>query len=94
MKVELSDPAQLDLEAIFQYTLETWGQRQAETYVDQIYLALLDIEADRAPSRPMAEKPDFLRHKVGSHYLFYSQKEDIWVVSRILHERMDLLAHL
>ncbi|MEN8192611.1 MAG: type II toxin-antitoxin system RelE/ParE family toxin [Bacteroidota bacterium] len=81
-----------DLSKIWNYTFETWSERQADTY----YQMLIEN------CREIAENPDLGKNynkvlenlfgfRAGRHIIFY-RKIDIneIEITRILHEQMDL----
>lgn len=91
-KFYLSNKAVDDLNAIWDYTIKTWSEHQAEIY----YLLLMDScqkladHPEQGKSYAVIER-ELLGCKTGEHIIFYftiSQKE-IEVV-RILHGMMDL----
>ena len=85
---KLSVKARSDLADILLYTTDTWGEQQAERY-----LALLsdsfDLIADKPGIGRACERlgPGIRRFEVGKHVLFYKQKRDSVLISRILHQR-------
>lgn len=94
-KYRLTPAAQRDLSSIWDYTVERWDARQAETYVLEIRSAIERI----------AEQPDRGRlvdtiragyrcYAIGSHLIFFVENDDDVDVIRILHQRMDPTRHL
>lgn len=91
----LTPAAQRDLSSIWDYTLEHWDERQAETYV-------LDIRSgiDRIATRPDLGRavddirPGYRRYAIGSHLVFFIDRDGGIDVIRILHRRMDPDQHL
>lgn len=94
MKVRLSDDAKADLIDIFQYTLDKWGWRQADVYIDNLYLTFDQLESGEAHVRPVFEAKGYLRIKVGSHFIIFVANSYEYLVTRILHQSMDLVRHL
>ena len=81
-----------DLSDIWNYTCETWSEKQADKY----YGMLLDI-CKKIAVKPGAGKrydevyADLLGYKANQHIIFYRTISDKEVaVVRILHGRMDL----
>jgi toxin ParE1/3/4 len=91
----LSPRAQRDLDKIWDYSEEFWGVRQADRYVLDLRNAL-----DRLLEHPMLGRlvddirVGYRKHRCGSHFIFYRLAGDSIVVVRILHQRMDVAAHL
>jgi toxin ParE1/3/4 len=81
-----------DLEQIWSYSLDIWGEAQADAYIRQISITfatlatspLLAIDAGHI-------REAYRKYKVGRHLIFYRiiLDEGIEIV-RILHERMDV----
>jgi plasmid stabilization system protein ParE len=93
---ELTKDAEADLEEIFRYTIEEWGEKQAEHYADKLHRCFEKIARKEAVSRPFSEKfPKALVTRCEHHYAFYfhpDQKPPR--IFAILHERMDILIRL
>jgi toxin ParE1/3/4 len=95
-KFYLSNKAVDDLNDIWDYTVNTWSEKQAENY----YLLLMNSCQELANKPNLGKSYDaveknVLGFKTGEHLIFYqivSQKE-IEVV-RILHGMMDIKKHL
>ena len=91
----LTKKAISDLADIWNYTYETWSEKQADKY----YSMLLDT------CRKLAEKPktgkkydivylDLLGYKIEQHIIFYIAGQEEIEIVRILHIRMDLIKQL
>ena len=85
-----------DLSEIWDYTIETWSEMQAEKYYD-LLLASCD---DLANNPELGRNYDIvtkgiLGFKSGEHIIFYSSisKNEI-EIARILHGMMDLKSRL
>ena len=92
----LSPKARNDLEGIWRYIYETWSLRQADTYHAQLVAAFERLAENPQLGRSVDHlRPGYLRHSVGSHFVFYrlGQHQAIEIV-RILHQRMDFRRHL
>jgi toxin ParE1/3/4 len=91
----LSPKAQRDLEEIWDFSTERWGEAQAETYVRSIRAAIETVAADPRRGRPCDEvRPGYRKLGVGSHLLFYRQADAGIEIIRILHQRMDAVRRL
>lgn len=85
-----------DLEQIWHYTLNTWGNPQANTYIRQLSdgIHLLANEPDIGQNCDYI-RPGYRKYPINRHVIFYRAiaVDEIEVV-RILHERMDVNRHL
>jgi toxin ParE1/3/4 len=88
--------AQRDLDHIWDYSAETWSPAQANRYVENIRDACERLGTGRTRGRSIDDvRPGYFKLAVKSHFLFYRVIEgDIVDIVRILHQRMDLEAHL
>ena len=91
----LRERAKADLRSIGRYTQATWGREQRN-----IYLARLDTSFHllaREPHRGRAcddIRPGYRKYHVGWHLIFYRESLEGVEIIRILHDRMDIEAHL
>jgi toxin ParE1/3/4 len=86
----LSDEAYEDLGDIFEYTLATWGARQAEIYTESLFdkFEILCLNPLMGIARP--ELRSGLRSALHQqHVIFYFLREDTIAVARILHGSRD-----
>jgi toxin ParE1/3/4 len=96
----LSPAAQADLEQIWDYTARNWGKDQAARYILGIRDACQALADGRRQGRPIDDiRPGYRKLAVGSHVLFYRlfyRVADAGLIDviRILHQRMDVAAHL
>lgn len=92
----LSRAAQRDLDDIWDYSAETWSPAQANRYVENIRDACEKLGTGRARGRSVDDvRPGYFKLAVKSHFLFYRViGGDIIDIVRILHQRMDIEAHL
>ena len=89
--IKLTDRAHNDLQEIADYSLQRWGRKRANRYLEDIQTALSLLQ----------ENPDLLRNKsdISSHFKFYRVREhflvciklkDVLLVLTIKHGEMDL----
>lgn len=91
----LTPAAQRDLSSIWDYTVERWDVRQAETYLNELRAAIERVAADPRRGRSCDEvREGYRRYSIGSHILFYVESGNGVDVIRILHQRMDPARHL
>ena len=95
-KFYLTNKAVVDLEEIWNYTVQTWSENQAEIY----YSLLIDSCQELANKSSLGKSYDvveknILGFKTGQHVIFYRivTEKEIEVV-RILHGMMDMKNHL
>ena len=89
----LSALAKKDLNAIFKYTIQNWGELQAKEYAQKISdgFDLLSKQPTIGKSRNDLY-PEALCFPIGSHMVFYAINKNLDTsieIARILHKRMD-----
>ena len=97
MKYKISQEANRDIEDIWLYTVERWPIEQADRYfnliLDEIeYLA----EEPKSGIEYSEVRKGYFRSRIKSHFIFYKinrKKKEIEII-RILHQRMDIVAHI
>ena len=89
----VSPLAQQDIDDIFQYTLETWGERQLEKYGDILKAAMSGLTENPRIGTEKRGTP-FRSFHVGSHTIFYKIGEKAIHIIRVLHESMDFPRHV
>ena len=88
----LTNKAVEDLAEIWNYTINTWSENQADHY----YQMLIDSCQDIATGRVIGKNYEgvfkwLLGIKAGKHIIFYRKlASDMVEIVRILHEQMDL----
>jgi toxin ParE1/3/4 len=91
----LSLRAEQDLEEIWAYTFCTWSREQADQYHADIIAAIEGLARGERNGRSVHDiRAGYLKYAVGLHFLFYRLTADHLDVVRILHQRMDVSAHL
>ncbi|MCE4572939.1 type II toxin-antitoxin system RelE/ParE family toxin [Caballeronia sp. CLC5] len=96
MKQCLFTPAAiLDLDGIWDYTVDKWGPAQAERYVRMIQDTVGGLEKGTQRSLSAEHiRAGYRGALVGMHVLFFKEASDTIQIVRILHQQMDLPAHL
>jgi len=93
--IELSPAALADLDAIWEYSLQNWGESRSETYIRGINAALELVTVNPHMARDAASiRPGLRKYYVGSHVIFFRVNDKHIIVSRILHARMDFPRHV
>lgn len=88
----LTNKAVLDLSAIWEYTVDTWSEKQADKY----YFMLLDSCQDLADGKVSGKNypeisTEIFGLRAGQHILFYRKLSANKVeIAGILHAQMDL----
>jgi toxin ParE1/3/4 len=91
----LSPRAQRDIEEIWEYTAEIWGDDQAESHVVAIRAAIETVARDPRRGRQCDDlRAGYRKYASGSHVIFYRLVETGIDIIRILHQRMDFDRHL
>ena len=91
----LTPAARADLSEIWDYTIRRWGEAQAERYTRDIQ-ATCEALGNGALVGLSAEdiRAGYRKIGVGSHVLYYREREGTLEIVRILHQRMDVARHL
>ena len=90
-----SKEALVDLEEIWLYTADHWGIKQADRYYFLIMDEIDHISKNVESGRSMNEiRKGYRASKVKSHIIFYKLVDEVVVINRILHERMDIVHRL
>lgn len=89
--VRFTENAEKDVDAILSYTLTTWGEAQAQAYIDGLYdlLGLLSENPAAGRSRPELA-PGLRSFPYRKHFVFYVSLEAELVVIRILASRQEI----
>jgi toxin ParE1/3/4 len=96
-KYHLTNKAVEDLTNIWEYTVDTWSERQADDYYNMLIASFQKItENPRLFGLKYEEIAEGLRgYRANKHIIFYRilADGDILII-RILHQRMDLKLRL
>ena len=85
-----SHQAEDDLIDIWESTYRTWGEAQAERYLDDIEAAMVNLA--RNPNIGKAReaiRPGYRSWQVKRHVIFYRTIDETLFIVRVLHDRMD-----
>lgn len=87
--------ARRDLDGIWDYTVQPWGRVQAKTYLRALNRAFKTLAKNPELGRRYDDVYEGLRvYPSGKHLIFYFATEKGIDIVRVLHERMDIPAHL
>ena len=103
-KVRLAAQAELDFSELITWTIENFGERQAETYAETLTLAIEALH--NGPNQLGVKARDEIgpgirtlhvarQGRSGRHFVVFSEAKDHYVdVLRLLHDSMDLARHI
>jgi toxin ParE1/3/4 len=103
-KVRLAAQAELDFFEIITWTIENFGERQAETYAETLTLAIEALHD--GPEQLGAKARDDIgpgirtlhvarQGRNGRHFVVFREAQDQYIdVLRLLHDSMDLARHI
>lgn len=87
--------AKSDIAEIWLYSVEKWGEGQAEAYLRQIEKIAVAVAEDPKLGRACDDvRAGYRKFRVGSHILFYRWDDTRTEIVRILHQRMDPERHI
>ena len=90
-KFELTNKAVEDLTKIWNYTFETWSEKQADNYYELLISNCQEIaEKPQLGKNYKGVTQNLLGLKVNRHIIFYRNLKNQIEITRILHEKMDL----
>ena len=95
-KYDITKEAAEDLYRIWEYTVDTWSEQQADTYYALLEAGMNEVaDAPERIGKPFDEIcPGLRAYHVRRHMLFYILGENGRVlIVRILHEKMDYARH-
>lgn len=89
----LRPAAQSDLEAIWEYTAETWSASQAETYTRKLFSAFDRLAANPDLARERTEyTPPVRIYRAEQHVIIYLVVGDHIEIIRVRHGREDWMS--
>ena len=91
----LSKRARADLQEIWRYSADRWGNSQADRYVLGLHRAIETVANDPDRARSCDHiRAGYRKYSAAAHVLFFRSITDGIEVVRILHQRMDFERHL
>jgi len=91
IQIKLSDLAIQDMISIEGYTAQTWGERQADTYMNQLEQRFYWLAEHAGVGKARDEIAQGLSSfPQGRHIIFYRSSGSILEVARVLHQTMDV----
>ena len=79
------------LQGVADYTFKNWGSEQEDFYLNSLYKRLQEIAED--PARWRRRDDLFFGCQMaplGKHLIFFCRQDEAILVSRILHQSMDV----
>jgi len=87
--------AETDLIGIWVYSFKTWGEAQADRYLDALEHGMRKLAADpRAGDQRDALRQGYWSVRIEHHVIFYTVTDAEARIRRVLHEAMDVGRHL
>ena len=94
MSFRLTREAQTDVENIYRYTYETFGEGQADTYHEALFERFEGLDENPLMGRDYSElRPHLRRLEHRSHSIYYRVDDQGILILRILHSSMDPARH-
>ena len=91
----LSRRARQDLEDIWLYTFQQWSSAQADAYVADLLTACEGLASGEKIARSAHDiREGYHQYRSGSHSIYFKLSDTHVDVLRILHQSMDVGAHL
>ena len=82
--------AEADIDAIWDYSADRWGESQADLYTDEIFHACKALASGSKPVRPVDVRPGVFKCRVSSHVIYFRNNVDRIIVIRVLHGAQDV----
>ena len=95
-KYDISKEASEDLYRIWEYTVDTWSEKQADWYYSLLISSFERIAANPGKTGKSYDEiiPGIRAYHVRKHMIFYTiQANGRVLIARVLHERMDFRRH-
>lgn len=93
-RLVFSPAAEADIESIWDYSADNWGEAQADRYIEEIRETCIALASGGKRGSPVDIRPDYLKRETGSHMLYYRDLGDMIVIIRVLHSAQDVQRHL
>lgn len=91
----VSARAEADLREIWIYSFRTWGEVQADRYLDELGVGLQECAAAPERGKPRDSlRPGYWSRIIHRHVAFYTFTTTEVLIQRVLHSSMDPDLHL
>lgn len=85
--LHLSPAARADLEALWRFRFENWGQMQADRYLGSLRQVIEGLTTGRSASRPADDaRPGYRTVQAGRHLIVFRQTAMAVEVMRVLDQ--------
>ncbi len=90
-----SERAEADLDEIWRFSEERWGERQADLYLYRLKRAVADGKVRERRARAIDfVRPGLFKMREVRHFIYFRVIDGDIVVVRVLHDSMDEILHL
>ncbi len=90
-RLALTHSALAAIKDIEQFSIENWGKRVAERYIDDLQAGLVRIQEEPDLLRPHAEfHPELCFYRVNKHLFVCDRQADLIVVLSVVHAAQDI----
>ena len=94
-RYKLSKKAESDFRKIWNYTFDSWGEKQAEIYTTQLKSIFSTLASDPQKGKSIDQiKIGYFKYRIQKHTIYYRRANTGLEIVRILHEKMDVTRHL
>ena len=90
----LSPLAEIDLEEIWFYTFQRWSLAQADSYHRDLIATLNGLASGTKRGCEVDVRPGYLKCPIGSHMIYFRDRDNQIEVIRVLHQRQDATLNL
>jgi toxin ParE1/3/4 len=91
-QVNITPRAKADLENIWNYSFDIWGEAQADKYVHALYQRFLWLAEQPQTGKLRSDiAPDYRSFSQGQHVVFYISVNGGIAIIGIPHKKMDIL---
>jgi len=95
MKIDFTDAAIADLRSIRKYTLDHWGPKQEQAYLESLWAKFEDLTSN--PERCRSRDDLFPGCQIasqGKHVILFRVHNGLLQIVRVLHSAMDYPRHV
>ncbi|WP_339618998.1 type II toxin-antitoxin system RelE/ParE family toxin [uncultured Marinimicrobium sp.] len=93
--LKITPRAKHDLQDIWTYGVDTWGEQQADIYFNTLFEAMEALALNPGKGHPRPELlPQCSSYVCKSHTIYYRTTPTTLEILGILHQRMDVMSQL
>ena len=90
-ELEIADNAQRDIIEIRLFSVEVWGEHQADDYLARLSAGIESLQANPLLGKSRGDmRPGIRQLVVGEHRMLYRISGDVVWILRVVHSRKDL----